>query len=287
MSMIRTLHAGITYESAPINYIKYMSPITTNNWLMWLHGSGEGGALDGSQLTKVENAGPPKFAKESSQGVPNSFDYNFNVIAFQGRKIAGDDITNWSPMRAKLRKYLKVVLGADKIFGSGWSQGGMEIMRHGFLDEVTEKYLNGIVCCAGQTPSGSDIPKAVINGVSTTDWTKFRNIPVRFYHGKSDTSIGIVQSRKMKDGLLGAIPPRTTGDEFTFLREIDGGSHADAANKSWDMRTAFGAETQVLLNTIFDTVQIPDDVVEISIDKGFVIFKTLSGKIFKSPVIQA
>jgi predicted peptidase len=94
-----------------VTYRMYEPENGSKNFVIFLHGIGECGPIDGSQLNKVEAHGYPQLIKAGAE-------YPFNVIAPQ---VA----VSYSVLKKFILPYIKLKYGANKIIVTGLSLGGM------------------------------------------------------------------------------------------------------------------------------------------------------------------
>jgi len=163
-SMTKTTVLGVNnvvMGGRALNYIKYVPNVASDLWVIWLHGNGEDGPLDGSAINRVLNLGLPKNAESGRV-------YNFNLIAPQMEN------NNWYPWGTSLIDYIKTTYGATKICVIGYSQGGIGVTQ--FMDLVK--------------PSGNmDFSINISGWFYHENWDNYETIPGIHYHGTKDTTV--------------------------------------------------------------------------------------------------
>lgn len=154
----------------------------SNNWIIWLHGMGETGPADGSQLNEVEKLpGFPKFAKGVRPGESverGTIEYPFNIYAVQTE-------SSYSFEKAALATYLAGKKKAAKLGMIGISMGGFGVMES--LFDFYDLYNNidfAINCCGS---------------VDVAKTNRVRNVPLLWWHGDKDTVV------KYSDPVRGAV----------------------------------------------------------------------------------
>lgn len=152
-----------------VNYKMYTSDTPNKNYLIFLHGKGELGPADGSQLNKVEIHGYPKHAK-------NGFEFPFNIIAVQAEK-------GYATIRRFLPAYIKLKYNADVIIVTGLSLGGFGTFDMKFYDYLDLVYAIAPVCGGASTSIAESYPE--VKG-----WA---------FHGEKDSTVRYTQSKNFVD----------------------------------------------------------------------------------------
>lgn len=144
----------------------------SSNWIIWLHGMGETGPADGSELNDVEKLpGFPKFAKGVRPGETTergTIEYPFNIYAVQTE-------SSYSFEKAALATYLAAKKKAAKLGMVGISMGGFGVMES--LFDFYDLYNNidfAINCCGS---------------VDVAKTNRVRNVPILWWHGDKDTVV--------------------------------------------------------------------------------------------------
>jgi hypothetical protein len=234
-------HRQELFKGVKLNYKVYYSPTPTNNWVLFLHGSGEGGPADGSLLDKVETNGLTKYALTNT--------YNFNILAPQALKLPGDKTSRFESIRSVIVDLVKERYHADKIIVTGISQGGMEAVDWGFRDK--KGYINGIIVMCGKTSYSRDIPRSKVKDDVDIAWTKYRDIPFIGVHGTKDKApygVSYTDGEKVYKALL-ATPSRKSK---THWIRIDGGDHASSWIKGYDKNDPVGKQVFAFIKAVFE-----------------------------------
>jgi predicted peptidase len=234
-------HKQELFKGVRLNYKVYYSPTPTNNWVLFLHGSGEGGLPDGSQLDKVDANGLPKNAKYGAV-------YNFNILAAQAYKLPGDAISRFESIRWVIIDLVKEYYKADRLIVTGLSQGGMEALDFGFRDP--KGYIDAIIVMCGKTSWSKDIPR---DTVYTTDgakailaWSKYRDIPYCAVHGTADkapSGVNYSDGYNAYKAILSSSLNKSRNK--TIFLPIIGGGHSSAWVKGYDKNDPTGIGKRV------------------------------------------
>lgn len=158
----------------------YQPKVASNFWLIWLHGLGELGAPDGSQIDKVE-------LYDSTGKIPISytalarigFEFPFNIIAPQLPNTQYSDfwkLTN-GPTGSEgwFVNYVKETFKATKVVVTGYSLGGRGTWN--LLRWDSKNYIDAIAPVAGYYDASAG---AVAN---------LRSVPGFSVHGDHDTTM--------------------------------------------------------------------------------------------------
>lgn len=221
-----TSHIGEMPGGFNFNYKKYVVTPATNNWVVQLHGSGEGGPNDGSLLYKVETNG---YAKRASQGTV----YPFNIIAPQGFRISGMDVPSWGSVQQGILNLMSS-LGATKVLFTGYSQGGQKSLD--FMWQIGSGGINiwngheglivGFLIVCGNKSGGQSYNDAL-------------NRKLMCIHGDADSQINYSQGLNIVNGYNNAIPDHP---DTAVMVTIPGGSHADAWIKGYNPADSIGLQ---------------------------------------------
>lgn len=236
-------HKQELFKGVRLNYKVYYSPVPTNNWVLFLHGSGEGGLPDGSQLDKVDANGLPKNAKYGTI-------YNFNILAAQAYKLPGDAISRFESIRPVIIDLVKEYYKADRLIVTGLSQGGMEAFDFGFRDP--KNYIDAIIVMCGKTSWSKDIPRDTVyredgSRFAVIDWKKYRDIPYCGVHGTLDRApYGVNYS----DG-YNAYRSISFHKSKTIFLPIIGGGHSSAWVQGYDKNSVIGKQVFAFIDEVF------------------------------------
>ena len=188
--------------------------------IIHLHGSGEAGVDNESQMYKGTNWGPMFFTNEENQDIQASF-----VLAPQTPKAMRWANTTLEPyvladtpstpsMTALLKLIDEIVLenkniDPKRIYITGLSRGGQGVWN-AILQEPNK--------FAAAMPIAGSADPSVANLIT--------NIPIWVFHGDSDEVTNVAYSREMVDAIIRA------GGSTEHIRytEIEGGNH----ESSWE-----------------------------------------------------
>jgi predicted peptidase len=148
-----------------VNYKLYQPVQPSKDYLIFMHGQGELGAADGSQLDDVETHGYPKHAK-------NGYEFPFNIVAVQAEK-------GYATIRRFLPAYIKLKYSADTIIATGLSLGGYGTFQMKMFD-----YLNLVYAIA-----------PVAGGELTSNAEKYPEVHGWAFHGDKDTTVRYTASQ--------------------------------------------------------------------------------------------
>jgi predicted peptidase len=163
----------------PVTYRHYIPKVHSDFYLIFLHGSGEKGPIDGTLLDKVEVHGPPMHAK-------NGYEYPFHIIAPQS---VGDHRN----LMKSLPAYIKLKFNAKVIIVTGLSMGGYGTYDAAMYDKLCLVYAFAPVCGAGRSTLMSEYPSSMrmwhFHGDAdpTVKWSTAR----AFINGYNDTHGGL------------------------------------------------------------------------------------------------
>lgn len=272
-------HKQELFKGVRLNYKVYYSPTPTNNWVLFLHGSGEGGLPDGSQLDKVDANGLPKNAKYGTV-------YNFNILAAQAYKLPGDAISRFESIRWVIIDLVKEFYKADRLIVTGLSQGGMEAFDFGFRDP--KGYIDAIIVMCGKTSWSKDIPRDTVyredgSKFAILDWNRYRDIPYCGVHGTLDRAPNGVN---YSDG-YNAYRSISFHKSKTIFLPIIGGGHSSAWVKGYDRNdpTGIGKKVFEFINEVFYKPPIACTALLDTI-KMNAQFLLPTGKVYKATLIK-
>lgn len=233
-------HRQEVFKGVKLNYKVYYAPVPTNNWVLFLHGSGEGGPADGSMLDNVETNGLARYALTNT--------YSFNILAPQALKLPGDVISRYESIRSVIVDLVKERYHADKIIITGLSQGGMEAVDWGFRDK--KGYVNGVLVMCGKPSYAPDIPRSNVNGVVDIAWTKYRDIPFMGVHGTRDRApngVNYSDGEKVYKALL-ANPSRKSKTRWIQIKD---GDHASSWVRGYNPKDPVGKQVFAFISEVF------------------------------------
>lgn len=192
----------------------YMADVPTKKWLIFLHGIGEKGPVDGSELDELETHGYPKHIAKNGLSLP------FNVIAPQSA------VTGYRNMMNVVIPHLILKYEAEAIVQTGLSMGGIGTWNMLWWDEY--KQLKAIAPVCGR-------PEIRIPDTTLIDYPGARNIPVLTVHGLLDTTVrfsygdtAVKELNKINPGQAKMIP-------------LPGVAH-NAWDKAYDVKDPVGME---------------------------------------------
>jgi hypothetical protein len=224
-SVTITTHIGENPGGFNWNYKKYVVTPATNNWVVQLHGAGEGGPIDGSQINEVELNG---YAKRASQGTV----FPFNIIAPQGIVTTG--VPSWGNVQRGVLTLLNS-LGATKVIMTGYSQGGQKSLD--FLWSTNSSGDNiwnghqglivGLLIMCGSKSGGQSYNDALDRKLMCV-------------HGSLDTSANSYSDGlQIVNGYNGATPSHP---DVATMVTITGGDHSSAWMKGYNPADAIGIQ---------------------------------------------
>lgn len=190
--MKKTKVIGADIFGVKVNYILYEPAVKSSSYMVFYHGAGEVGPIDGSQLDKVEANGPPKHIKAGHE-------YPFNVIAVQAQ-------TNFDSMNRYLLEYFTVKYDTKKIFITGLSRGGQAThnMTMNDLGYASKLYVGAMPVAGRPDAYGTADPKTV------------KDLPMIAVHGDKDTTVSYAQDKDWCDR-VNATPGRVNKINFITL----------------------------------------------------------------------
>ena len=167
--MIITKYLQVPALGTVFNFKHYQPIVPSNVWVVFLHGQGECGPVDGSELDRVDKNGWTKDAKAG-------FEFPFNIIAPQCIKDHREHIKLFP-------SFVKLKYNAELIFVTGLSLGGYGTYDALLHDDLQLIYAIAPVCGAGRLASV----------------TKYRQIPIWHFHGENDTTVSIKTAKAFID----------------------------------------------------------------------------------------
>jgi predicted peptidase len=144
----------------PVPYIHLIPDEPSDCFLVFLHGAGETGTVDGAQIRDLEIHGPVMHAKRG-------FNYKFNIIAPQVQ----NDHKN---LMKVFPAYIKLKYNARVIIVTGLSLGGYGTYDAALNDKLGLIYAYAPVCGAGRP--------TLIEGYPS-------NMRMWHFHGDADTTV--------------------------------------------------------------------------------------------------
>lgn len=137
----------IAYNT-PVTFRHYIPETPSDYYLIFLHGSGEKGPINGTKLNLVEKHGYPMHAK-------NGYKFPFNIIALQSAY-------DHRKAMAVLPQYIKTRFKAKVIIVTGLSMGGYGTYDAWLQDELCLIYAFAPVCGAGRLSFVKDYRNAIV-----------------------------------------------------------------------------------------------------------------------------
>lgn len=226
----------------------------SNNLVMCLHGIGEKGPSNGSELHEVEVHGFPKHARAG-------YEYQFDVCAPQLYSLRWEDVVD-------LCNTLAVKYSYQKVFITGLSSGG----------ELTWKCLQGDfknIKLVGIAPVSSKWYEGTELACSLPD------IPIDVWHNKDDGKMPHnrgPKSEKVLMDLINACPGRK--NKLSFEHIFAGDSH-DAWTNAYRTGSPLEAFIFNCFGGVSEVITTPNESVtkiEYSPDAGQIIFETITGR---------
>lgn len=167
--MIITSHISENAFGDAVTYKLYRPVIPSGNYLLFFHGVGEVGPIDGSELFEVERNGYPEHAKKG-------FEFPFNIVAVQAQ-------SSYAQIRKFLPAYIQLKYKADVIIATGLSMGGYCTFDIGKYDYLRIVYAIAPVC----------------GGANKADAAAYPNLPAWAFHGDKDTVVPFSRSKAFVD----------------------------------------------------------------------------------------
>lgn len=233
-SVTITTHIGENPGGFSWNYKKYVVTPATTNWVVQLHGAGEGGPIDGSQIDEVELNG---YAKRASEGTV----YPFNILAPQGIVTTG--VPSWNNVQRGVLTLMNS-LGATQIILTGYSQGGQKSLDFLWDENPSgndiwggyENLIAGFLIMCGSKSAGQSYNDAL-------------DRPIMCVHGSNDTS-----ENSYADGLAivnGYNAATPTHPDTAAMVTIPGGSHSSAWVQGYNPSNTYGASAYAFVLDTF------------------------------------
>jgi predicted peptidase len=167
-----------------VTYRLYKADPPSDNYVIFLHGAGEKGPVDGTELYEVERHGYPKHAK-------NGFKFPFNIIAPQSA-VDHRNLMKTFPAYVKLKYKAKVIIV------TGLSLGGYGSYDAELYDKLCIVDAIAPVCGAGRPTLMSEYPSTMVA------W---------HFHGDADQTVRWSTARAFITGYNsthGGMPIKTT-----------------------------------------------------------------------------
>lgn len=213
-----------------LNMIHYLAPSETNDWVIFEHGQGEKGIVDGSQLAKLEVNGWPMLIVKQGLELP------FNLCAVQS------SVDNFNVPNRVLAPHLVLNYNAAPPLQTGLSMGG--IGTYNMLWEDACKLLCAIVPICGAPNSG------YLTGTKAP-----RAIPVLAVHGDKDTIVAYSRGKAAAEKINALDPGQV---EFITLPGVGHNAWVPA----YDTHTELGKH-------VLDFVLLALGANETQYDKGY------------------
>ena len=237
--MTITDHIQENYFGGQITYRLFQPIIPSKNYVLFLHGMGEVGPLDGSELYETEKWGWPGFAKGQSpheNQVMGSVEYPFNIVAIQVPSSYGNYLKG-------IIAWLYYRFQAENIVLAGISLGC--IAAYDMLRWDTSNRVLGVVACCGND-SLSSVPLL----------PKFKGIA---WHGDKDTTVGYASHYNFVQAYNAHHGP----EGYIEWNKLEGVGHAAwnyafKADPSQDKSLAF-------VNALFASKTVADPIAEIKV----------------------
>lgn len=193
--MTRTEHKQIDVFGNKVNFVLYQPQTPSDCWLVFYHGAGEVGPVDGSQLYRVDQHGYTKHAK-------NGHEFPFNIIAPQAQNY-------FTTINKYFLEWLRVRYGAKKILITGLSRGGQEVHNLTMADlSYKDQLIVGAVPIAGRP-----------DAYSTADPASVKDVPMIAVHGEKDTTVPYSQDKSWCER-VNAVPGRKNAINFISLANV-------------------------------------------------------------------
>lgn len=205
----------------------------TDRCMLFYHGTGQLGPIDGSQIQELDDYGYQKFA--------SIFECDFDIVAPQAYK-------SYSEFDEGIIEYL-TSLGYNQIFMAGFSLGAQEVIKW-------------IMKYDGRDTKGKVVGFLPVAGIMS--WPLLVNpcdaveAPVMAVHGDADTAIGWAQS----DSMIKFLKRCTTRKSPVVLRLVPGLGHTQTAN--WAFTPDKNHEVYKFIMSCFspETQEIPGQVLK-------------------------
>lgn len=169
--MTRSAYIQQDIFGVKVNMITYTNSVDNGSWLVFFHGAGEVGPVDGSQLSKIETHG---YLREAKYGHV----FPFNIIAIQAQSY-------FTGLDKYLLEWMRVKLGAKKILITGLSRGGQETHN---LTMADLSYKDTLIVAAVPIAGRPD-------AYSTADPNTVKDVPMIVVHGDKDTTVPYSQDK--------------------------------------------------------------------------------------------
>jgi hypothetical protein len=236
------IHKQELYKNVIFNSKVHFSGDAAENWILFIHGSGECGPIDGSSIDRVDK-----------NGVLNLVANGYNVFAPQA---TCGVISDWTKIRWILIDYMVEKLGAKRIVITGLSQGGMEAVDWGWRYKGTA--VKAIIVMCGKASYSPDVPRTTVldkygASVVVLDYSKYLDVPYLGVHGTLDKGVNYSDGLKHYNALVAQIG-RTATEVFY---PIIGGQHSSAWTAGYSKSNPIAGK---YVYALIDQVFIPPDV---------------------------
>jgi predicted esterase len=162
-------------DGIKMNYMRYSNG--SKNVVVWYHGVGEEGPIDGSKIDLVEKLeGFPKFARGKrpwSSTITGSIEYPFDIIAVQVKKHS-DFAQSYDFLKPRILPFLRDEYGYQNIIVGGISMGNYGAYRL-IIDPPGKELLKGFV--------------AICGSASTSSISSMVKLPGIAWHGTADPTV--------------------------------------------------------------------------------------------------
>jgi predicted peptidase len=226
--MTKTDHFQVDAFGTKIDYRHYKAD--SDIYLLHLHGRGQCcvGKPTSATLNLIEQNGYPKLIK-AGQNMP------WNVICPQAWTTTSD-IKNatFNTITRYLIQYIKLYLGARKIFVTGLSLGGQETYSIAVKDWQGKQFVDGYLPIAGK-----------LNTYTTTPGEQMHDVPCMAIHGRNDQLVPYTNDRDWV-AKVNAVPGRKNKIDFITL---EGVAH-EGWTAGYNPATPLGAQVWNFINNV-------------------------------------
>jgi hypothetical protein len=223
--MTRTTYIQKDIFGIKVNMITYTLPVDNGSWLVFFHGAGEVGPSDGSQLSKIEKAGPLMHAKAGRV-------YGYNILAIQA-------VSYFTSLDKYLLEWMRVNFAAKKILITGLSRGGQETHNLTMADlSYKDRLIVAAVPIAGRP-----------DAYSTADPATVKDVPMIVVHGDKDNTVPYGQDTTWC-GRVNRVPGRVNKIKFITLKGV--------GHDSWTWAYTPGGEVDQFFSSMLKPDVISD-----------------------------
>lgn len=167
--MTRTDSIGVVAFGMKVNFIHFSPKEPSDLYVIFLHGIGERGPVDGSKLSLVLKNGWPKHAQAG-------FEFPFHLIVPQCE-------SSYNQIKYHMPSFVKLRYNAKVIFVTGLSMGGFGTADTKINDNL--KQVDGFAVVCG--------------GISSSLAPTFPEVTAWFLHGDIDTTVPYIKSKAFVD----------------------------------------------------------------------------------------